>query len=540
MSVIDIERLLAPISESQPVGEDAKYEFCYEMMESEVKKFGSLFGETVDWQVVKNHAVEVLEHHSKDIKALCYLIRALLEEEGLKGFHQGLSLLNGALNEFGSHLYPTRKRARDSAVSWLSEQFELMVQQLEQSLPSSHIIDDCVKLIGSVQGKFDELFPDSETDFFAIRGKLNALAQRAALGVNEEVGQPSSNPTATVSESAASEISESVPAPAQQVEAPQSANEKPAQASVEQKPVTPTPTAPVKRQNTTQKQVDIDTDFSSPTASTRTLKKVAEVMLNANPAEPLAYRIYRYVTWSEIDGLPAHNNGQTELGSPVSSDQLAEYTDKAQRESDINVVKRLEKDLVYAPFWVTGHFLVYSMLKNLGLDDAAAAVQQETQSFVDTLPGIQKLSFKNSMPFADEAALNWLASQRPAHSGSHSMIKTVVISEEESMPMEDITLENFGEFAAEIAQKLDLDGSGRGQFVLYLQLITAYQTAGLYPLCLPYLEKGWEICNAFNLANWEPHLSIQLEGLIRVTLHALFENKDLLPEKYEMWESIYG
>ncbi|GEM75140.1 type VI secretion system protein TssA [Vibrio sagamiensis] len=539
MSVVDIERLLAPISESQPVGEDAKYEFCYEMMESEVKKFGSLFGETVDWQVVKDHAVEVLEHHSKDIKALCYLIRALLEEEGLQGFHRGLSLFNGALNEFESHLYPTRKRARDSAILWLSEQFELVVQQLEQSLPSSDVINDCVKLIGSVQGKFDELYPDSETDFFAIRGKLNTLAQRAALGASEEVRQPSVNPSATVSEVATSEVLESIPE--QQKEVFQPENDKPVQVQV---PVDKKPdlsaSTPVKRQSTPQKQVDIDTDFSSPTASMRTLNKVAEVMLNANPAEPLAYRIYRYITWAETDGLPTSNNGKTELGSPVSSDQLAEYTDKAQQESDIDSVKRLEKVLIYSPFWVTGHFLVYSMLKNLGLNDAAEAVLQETQSFVDSFPGIEKLSFKNSMPFADEAALNWLASQRSAHSGSHSMIKTVVISEEASMPMEDITLENFGEFAAEIAQKLDLDSSGRGQFILYLQLITAYQTAGLYPLCLPYLEKGWEICNAFNLVNWEPHLSMQLENLIRVTLHTLFEKKDLLPQKYEMWESIYG
>ncbi len=49
MPLIDLEQLLAPISEQEPVGEDARYEFCYEMMESEVKKFGSLFGDTVDW-----------------------------------------------------------------------------------------------------------------------------------------------------------------------------------------------------------------------------------------------------------------------------------------------------------------------------------------------------------------------------------------------------------------------------------------------------------------------------------------------------------
>ncbi len=89
MSVIDIAPLLAPISDASPCGEDARYEFCYEMMEAEVKKFGSLFGETVDWEVVKTHSIEVLSLHSKDLKALCYLIRALAEESGLDGFHVG-------------------------------------------------------------------------------------------------------------------------------------------------------------------------------------------------------------------------------------------------------------------------------------------------------------------------------------------------------------------------------------------------------------------------------------------------------------------
>jgi type VI secretion system protein VasJ len=105
--------------------------------------------------------------------------------------------------------------------------------------------------------------------------------------------------------------------------------------------------------------------------------------------------------------------------------------------------------------------------------------------------------------------------------------------------MEDITLENLGERAAELARKLELDSSGRGQFLLYLQLITAYQSVGLYPLCLPYLEKGWDVHQEFNLESWEPHLSLQLKDLIRKTLHPLFRTKDLLPAKYEQWKAIY-
>ncbi|GAL20890.1 uncharacterized protein ImpA [Vibrio maritimus] len=72
-----------------------------------------------------------------------------------------------------------------------------------------------------------------------------------------------------------------------------------------------------------------------------------------------------------------------------------------------------------------------------------------------------------------------------------------------------------------------------------MQLIAAYQSVGLFPLCLPYLKRGWEIQKEFNLASWEPHLSMQLETLIRKTLQALYENKELLPVEYEEWQAMY-
>ncbi|WP_085343967.1 type VI secretion system protein TssA [Vibrio sp. ArtGut-C1] len=521
MSNIDTDHLLKPISDESPAGNDARYEFCYEMMEAEVKKFGSLFGETVDWNVVKTNAMEVLEHHSKDLKALCYLVRALAEESGLKGFEQGLKLINEALACFGSDLYPSRKRGRDGAVEWLNHQFKLMSTKLADSAQSWELVSGCISAIEEVQRQYDDVYQDSEADFFEIRTQLNVLSQQAAAD------DQSDDSVATIEQAAPATQPAAVETPAQNdVQT----------ASAKTVPPAPKP-APVKK--AVAKEVDVDTDFSSPTASKRTLKKVAEVMLHANPSDPLAYRIYRHLTWDDIDGLPDHQNNETPLSLAVSSDQQADYRDKANQESDIDTIKRLERTLTDAPFWLTGHHFVFSMLNNLGFDDAAIAVKQEVKRFVDSLEGIEHLSFKNSIPFADEATLSWLSTQDATSSTSQPVVQTVVISEEDSLPMEDITLENLGEYAAELARKLELDSSGRGQFMLYLQLIAAYQSVGLYPLCLPYLEKGWEVQKAFNLASWEPHLSSQLEDLIRKTLHQLFRSKDLLPEKYEEWQAIY-
>lgn len=522
MSVIDTEKLLAPISEQVPAGEDARYEFCYEMMESEVKKFGSLFGETVDWNSVKTHSTEVLEHHSKDLKAICYLIRALVEEHQLIGLQQGLVLLKESLVKYGSDLYPKRKRGRDGAVEWLNHQIKLVSSKLSTESLEWNKLSECSTLVEEVQRQFDDVFHDSEADFFEVRTQLNVLMQGSTVAevATDAVGD---SLEAKVSLQENSELIEKATVP-----------------TPEAKPSTnrATDLQPVVRKQTV-KEVDIDTDFSSPSASKRSLKKVAEVMIYSDPSNPLSYRIYRHLTWDDIDGLPDHQNNETPLSLAVSSDQQSEYQDKAAQESDVETIKRLERTLTDAPFWLTGHYFVYSMLMNLGWEDAAFAVEQEVKLFVQQFEGIENLSFKNSIPFADEATLTWLSKSAAGSSINQTVVQTLVVADDDSLLTEDITLENLGEHAAELSRRLELDNSGRGQFMLYLQLVKAYHSVGLFPLCLPYLEKGWEVQKEFNLASWEPHLSIQLDDLIQKTLKELYRTKDLLPEKYNEWETIY-
>lgn len=43
MTSLNVELLLKPISEASPTGEESKYEFCYELMELEIKKNLALY-----------------------------------------------------------------------------------------------------------------------------------------------------------------------------------------------------------------------------------------------------------------------------------------------------------------------------------------------------------------------------------------------------------------------------------------------------------------------------------------------------------------
>ncbi|NUW69665.1 type VI secretion system protein TssA [Vibrio coralliilyticus] len=518
----EINTLLEPINEASPAGEDARYEFSFEMMEAEVKKFGSLFGETVDWAVVQSHATEVITKHSKDFKAMCYLTRALVESEGLPGLEQGLALLAESLIRFGSDLYPRRKRGRDGAVEWLNHQLKLALPKLPNEQLTWEALSRCNDAVEEIQRHFDEVFQDSEADFFELRSELNRLLQSA--GVDETHTAPSEP------EVQQDPVELSQPKPESQP-SPEPTQSTPAV-------VKPSVAKPASRQ---QKEVDIDTDFSSPTASKRTLKKVAEMILASEPELPLSYRIHRHLTWSDIEELPDHQNNETPLILAVSQDKQSEYRDKAKQESDIDTIKRLERTLTDAPFWLTGHYYVYQMLKNLSLEEAAQAVSEEVKAFAQSLPGIEALSFKNSIPFANEATIEWLnkASSSASNAGQQ-VLPSVVVQEGDLVSMDDVTLENLGERVAEVAQNLELDSSGRGQFMLHLQIVKAYQAVGLYALCLPYLEKLWVIRDEMSLSSWEPHLSLQLDELSQKILKQLYPNKELLPAKFEEWESIYN
>ncbi|WKY59636.1 type VI secretion system protein TssA [Vibrio sp. SNU_ST1] len=522
MSLIDTETLLAPIPGVSPTGEDARYEFCYEMMETEVKKFGSLFGETVDWHIVKVHSIEVLSQHSKDLKALCYLIRALVEENGVAGLDEGLSLLNESISHFGGELYPKRKRGRDGAVEWLNHQIKLVSTKLSTQSLNWEALSRCVTLVESIQRQFDQIFQDSDADFFEIKTQLNQLMQNASPS-EEILGQDRAVDTGPLTE--ASGKSEKVKG----VDA-----QPPLDSSLTQALSNKT-----RISSSELNFVDVDTDFSSPTASKRTLKKVAEMMMHSNPTEALGYRIYRHLTWFDVDGLPDHQENVTQLSLAVSLDQQVEYRDKAHQESDIDTIKRLERTLTDAPFWLTGHYFVYSMLSNLGYGEAATAVKQETRRFINSFNGIESLFFKNSIPFADEATITWLSTGNSSSSDNSSIVQSIVVSEDDLSEMEDIALEDLGMYVAELSKKLELDNSGRGQFMLHLKLVKAYQNVGLYPLCLPYLEKNWEVSKELNLSIWEPHLFFSLEHLIQKTLRELYRNKDFLPEIYSEWGTIY-
>ena len=458
----ELQALLEPISSSSPTGQDAKYEFCYEVMESEIKKFGSLFGETVDWLVVDKTSTEVLLSYSKDLKPLCYLVRSMVERNKFVGLRDGLELLLSAISTFSNELYPRRKRGRDGVLDWLLDQLDAVLPKIEVKDEEQLIIIESVDLAKSISSALFSVFEDTDVNFNRLANMLSARVLTADVMDDVNVDQA-------------------------QVDV--------SRANLSDKAKIPTVVTPLAMSNP-----EPDIDFSTGSTLKTSLGTLSHYLLSNHAGFGLAYRINRYVTWCDVDEIPCSNDDNiTLLSLAISTDKCAEYQKSVSDSPTVELIKQLEKTLINSPFWLTGHFIQYQALIALNYVNAANAIKSELQDFVAKFKGITALKFSNDIPFAD--------------------------------------IENIGSFIFEISKSLDNDDSGRGQFINYLQIIKVYQSAGLYHLCLPYIEKIWPIRCEMNLVSWEPVLCTQLDYLVRLTLTNIYEKSEDIPDKYQEWKS---
>lgn len=120
-STIDLERLLAPISEDNPVGEDlradvspasAYFQLKDARKAARAKERNLGIDDTQipdtrsDWRPVLEQAVELLNTRSKDIEILAWLIEALVRLDGFAGLRDGLRLMQSFVERYWDDFYP--------------------------------------------------------------------------------------------------------------------------------------------------------------------------------------------------------------------------------------------------------------------------------------------------------------------------------------------------------------------------------------------------------------------------------------------------
>jgi type VI secretion system protein ImpA len=112
MSIIDVEKLLAPVDGESPVGADLSYDPS--MMEIDQLAAGKpeqQVGDTIvpaedpDWKELRSRCTEALTK-TKDLRVAMHLLLAAVKMDGLKGLCDGLALIRGILEKYWDKFYP--------------------------------------------------------------------------------------------------------------------------------------------------------------------------------------------------------------------------------------------------------------------------------------------------------------------------------------------------------------------------------------------------------------------------------------------------
>lgn len=110
--VEDLEKLLQPIQEDSPAGEDLEYDPEFAEMEkasvgTDDQEFGDtkIEGQPANWSLVRKLAVRLLQK-SKDIRVAGYLAEAELRSRGLEGLRDGLVVINHIVTDFWEAHFP--------------------------------------------------------------------------------------------------------------------------------------------------------------------------------------------------------------------------------------------------------------------------------------------------------------------------------------------------------------------------------------------------------------------------------------------------
>jgi len=112
MSTIDIKKLLEPVSEDAPCGEDLEYDAAFQELErAAAPSTGASMlddgaeAEPPKWKDIAKQA-EALFAKTKDLRVAMYLTQARLNIDGVPGLADGANLIKGLLSEYWDEVYP--------------------------------------------------------------------------------------------------------------------------------------------------------------------------------------------------------------------------------------------------------------------------------------------------------------------------------------------------------------------------------------------------------------------------------------------------
>jgi type VI secretion system protein ImpA len=139
--VVDLDAMLAPISEDAPAGESQQYTGLYDEIR-EARRADDLLAQgdwvhepkAADWVKTASLAADALSTQTKDLQICAWMTEALVKLYGFTGLRDGLRVMLGLHEKFWADVYPEEDEgdleARANAISLMDRQCAVAVKEV--------------------------------------------------------------------------------------------------------------------------------------------------------------------------------------------------------------------------------------------------------------------------------------------------------------------------------------------------------------------------------------------------------------------------
>ncbi|MBM7354590.1 type VI secretion system protein TssA [Lelliottia amnigena] len=455
-----------PISDAHPTGEDPGYDDDFQRIREEVNKLSG-----IDTALICQLTEKLLTSATQDIRVATYYCWARLHQDGEAGFAEGLALLAGMLQRFGTQLHPQRDRSRKAALEWLAG--SRMLDSL--SLYHEVVRDDAQHTVGALLLIQDHLEPEPESSRPELNALYSALESRLmkAGGVDAVVPQYASNTT-------------------ENMFAPDATGS----------------TAP------TLSRISSGQDLL---AQARTLTGY----LREQPDGWLAaHRLMKSLRHDTLSAIPAPDaEGKTRI-EPPRTDQRAILKRLYLQQSWLEILEQADSTFSRGAnhLWLDLQWYIHQALVRTGQDVLADIIAADLKGLLRRLAGLETLAFNDGTPFADEVTLNWInQSVLDDMSGwRDEPVSAIRTGDNDILALEPEALEKADSEGLDVTlhwlQTRPGADSAKDKWLLRLLMARVAEQKGKNELALHLLGELDSAAKSITLTQWTPVLLFELKS----------------------------
>ncbi|MBU1169346.1 MAG: type VI secretion system protein TssA [Proteobacteria bacterium] len=362
-----------PVSESNPQGNDIRYDDLFQELSTEIDKLSSASErENFSWETVITLATAILKDHSKDLLVASYLSVALVHIRKDKGLDEATSIFKDLIEGYWETLYPgkNREKGRISALNW-------WVEKTDQALDNDRNWSLTPEQANTMADRLD--FVDS-----FLKKQLPGAPSLSSL-VNKIRNLKAEDIAST----------------------PKALPEKDKKAD----------SSDLKGFDLDMSKMitldNVDDALKKILPLFQGLKQTASLLREEKDFNPQAYHFLRFAIWESVRNLPPSADRITRLNPPMA--QTRSLLDNLLKDDDFKaLIHASETALVSSKhiFFLDLNHYTWKALNGLGEKYRAARdlVFHETKGFLDRLEGLDQLLFSDGTPFLSETTREWLNS----------------------------------------------------------------------------------------------------------------------------------